>query len=428
MLRWLYFLMQVVLFRNIGNENLCAPQPFFALVAALYYLKYRHPMHINKDSVDFFISHASEDKEKIARPLAEELSKKGFKVWYDDFSLKLGDTLRRTIEKGIRNCKYGVVILSPNFFAKEWPQKELDGLIERESKDGEKIVLPVWHDITVDAIREISPALADKVGVSTTIGIAEVADKITDVVRPSIDLITLNRNTSITEPILNSIYFYSSEDYLGRLIIRFLTHYKVYDESQKNLDKLLKTAKEDISKFGVNSNIEDLIFDRFRLLLPDLFNDPDMAVVNKSCKKDINKWLHGLYFEYEWRLRIKSHKVNFAIEIDFSDDFMILDFFPRYNSITKEKYKQSILEYKDDDDEWIQFMIDQENYINKFVETNKFKIIKNDLFALLNDFVPIVDDMETSTLTISEMLILDWKDIEESVLDKFTPPKILFYW
>lgn len=62
---------------------------------------------------DVFICHASEDKEEIARPLAEALSLKKLHVWYDEFTLKLGDSLRGTIDYGLANFRYGVVILSP---------------------------------------------------------------------------------------------------------------------------------------------------------------------------------------------------------------------------------------------------------------------------------------------------------------------------
>jgi hypothetical protein len=87
---------------------------------------------------DFFICHASEDKDEIARPLAEILLLKGFRIWYDEFSLTLGDNLRRSIDRGLAQSKYGIVILSPNFFAKEWPQHELDGLVALEIKSGKK--------------------------------------------------------------------------------------------------------------------------------------------------------------------------------------------------------------------------------------------------------------------------------------------------
>ena len=81
---------------------------------------------------DVFICHASEDKDDLVRPLAKALQAQDLKVWYDEFSLTLGDSLRRTIDLGLATSKYGIIVLSPDFFAKEWPQWELDGLCARE--------------------------------------------------------------------------------------------------------------------------------------------------------------------------------------------------------------------------------------------------------------------------------------------------------
>lgn len=126
---------------------------------------------------DLFISHASEDKNEIARPPAEKLRDAGLRVWYDEFSLKLGDSFRRSIEKGISESKYGVVILSPNFFAKEWPQRELDSLTAREIDSG-KIILPIWHNVTRKDVVRFSPNLADKLAVSTEKGLNTVVQQI----------------------------------------------------------------------------------------------------------------------------------------------------------------------------------------------------------------------------------------------------------
>lgn len=90
-----------------------------------------------------FIAHATEDKDAVARPIADALRKRGYSVWYDEYSLKLGDSLRRGIDKGLASCVFGVVILSKSFFAKQWPQKELDALTTREAAEGGKIILPV---------------------------------------------------------------------------------------------------------------------------------------------------------------------------------------------------------------------------------------------------------------------------------------------
>lgn len=126
---------------------------------------------------DFFISHASEDKEVIAGPLAAILKEKGHTVWYDDFSLKVGDSLRESIDRGLARSKFGIAILSPSFFQKHWPKQELNGLATREVNGG-KVILPVWHNVGHDEVREYSPTLVDRVAVSTDKGLAYVVDKI----------------------------------------------------------------------------------------------------------------------------------------------------------------------------------------------------------------------------------------------------------
>jgi hypothetical protein len=111
---------------------------------------------------DAFISHASEDKKSIVRPLAKALQKMGYRIWYDEFELEVGDSLRQSIDHGLANSRYGIVILSPAFFAKNWTQYELNGLTAREM-DGRKVILPVWHKLTKAQVLKNSPTLADKI-------------------------------------------------------------------------------------------------------------------------------------------------------------------------------------------------------------------------------------------------------------------------
>ncbi|BEP55606.1 hypothetical protein GmRootV118_28500 [Variovorax sp. V118] len=127
-----------------------------------------------EDLWDAFISHASEDK-GFAKPLAEALQRKGLRIWYDEFSLNVGDSLRRSIDRGLARSQYGVVILSRSFFEKEWPQRELDGLVAREIR-GKKVLLPVWHDVSFDEVAKASPTLADRLGISTAKGIDAVVE------------------------------------------------------------------------------------------------------------------------------------------------------------------------------------------------------------------------------------------------------------
>lgn len=132
---------------------------------------------------DVFISHASEDKDEVARPLAEALRGNGLSVWYDEFELKIGDSLRRKIDKGIANSNFGVIVISRAFIGKGWTNYELDGLITR-AVNGEQTMLPVWHNVTKREVINYSPSLADKLARSTTdFTVEEIADEIADLIR-----------------------------------------------------------------------------------------------------------------------------------------------------------------------------------------------------------------------------------------------------
>ena len=134
-----------------------------------------------REQYDFFICHASEDKDGFVRRLAELLEAKGASVWYDEFTLNVGDSLRREIDRGLAGSRFGVVVLSESFFKKEWPQKELDGLVALETQ-GLSRILPIWHKVSVDEVAHYSPTLADKVALNTSIkSVEDIAD---DLLRP----------------------------------------------------------------------------------------------------------------------------------------------------------------------------------------------------------------------------------------------------
>jgi TIR domain len=130
---------------------------------------------------DAFISHAREDKDDLVRPLAEQLRSAGFKIWYDEFQLKVGDSLRRSIDRGLASSRFGIVVLSPAFFAKNWPQYELDGLVAREQV-GDKVILPLWHKVSKNEVLSYSPSLVDKLALSTaTFTIEELVQELATV-------------------------------------------------------------------------------------------------------------------------------------------------------------------------------------------------------------------------------------------------------
>jgi hypothetical protein len=127
---------------------------------------------------DVFISHAFEDKQDVVRPLYDALTAEGLTVWYDEFSLRIGDSLRRKIDKGLAASRVGLVVLSPAFLDKGWPNYELDGIVTR-SVSGEQILLPIWHNLTKQQVLDYSPSLADKLARSTaTHTVEEIAREI----------------------------------------------------------------------------------------------------------------------------------------------------------------------------------------------------------------------------------------------------------
>jgi hypothetical protein len=123
-----------------------------------------------------FVSHASEDKDAIARDLAIEL-KKNHDVWFDEFTLKAGDSLRASIDAGLHQCDFGVVILSPAFFAKKWTNAELNGLFALEEQN-RRLIIPVWFNVGFEEVSKYSPMLADRVAVRAANGIEAAVHEI----------------------------------------------------------------------------------------------------------------------------------------------------------------------------------------------------------------------------------------------------------
>lgn len=138
---------------------------------------------IESPEYDVFISHASEDKDSFVRNFANLLSERGVRVWYDEFTLKWGDSLRREIDKGLTKSKFGIVVLSKSFFAKNWTQHELDGLVTLEL-NGESKILPIWHEVSKDQVKSFSPTLADKKAANTALQTAEeIANELEDLLK-----------------------------------------------------------------------------------------------------------------------------------------------------------------------------------------------------------------------------------------------------
>lgn len=133
---------------------------------------------------DAFICHASEDKDDFVRPLADLLTKQHIDVWYDEFSLSIGDSLSDKIDQGLKTSRFGIVILSPHFFRKPWAKRELRGLIARELFQRQDIILPIWHRVSLSDVMKFSPPMADKKAASSAAGINTVLRELIKKIRP----------------------------------------------------------------------------------------------------------------------------------------------------------------------------------------------------------------------------------------------------
>ena len=134
---------------------------------------------------DVFICHASEDKDKLVRPLAKALRSHHLEVWYDEFALDVGDSLREAIDRGLAASRYGIVVLSPSFFRKRWPRRELNGLVAREMAEDRRMILPVWHHVDHDDVVAFSPPLADLRAAVSEEGLSAVVGQLLKKLQPT---------------------------------------------------------------------------------------------------------------------------------------------------------------------------------------------------------------------------------------------------
>jgi hypothetical protein len=126
-----------------------------------------------------FISHDSRDKEAFVRELAEELSRNLCPVWYDEYRLKLGDSLRERIEAGLKACPRCIIVLSKNFLSNPgWTKTEFNAVFTREIIKRENVIIPIWLDVTLEDVYDYSPALADRVATQASLGVKEVASRL----------------------------------------------------------------------------------------------------------------------------------------------------------------------------------------------------------------------------------------------------------
>ncbi|MDO7665252.1 MAG: toll/interleukin-1 receptor domain-containing protein [Loktanella sp.] len=134
-----------------------------------------------QDLRDVFLCHAWDDRQGAAKELHDLLEQKGVKVWFSEKDVGLGVPLMRAIDKGLANSRIGIVLVTPALLrrlpSEGIADKELSALLA-----GERLV-PIVHQTTYDALRNVSPLLASRSGLSTAEEtLAQVAGKLAELV------------------------------------------------------------------------------------------------------------------------------------------------------------------------------------------------------------------------------------------------------
>lgn len=110
---------------------------------------------------DVFISHANKDKEDFVEELYKSLNKLGVDIFYDEKSLEWGDNWKDKILKGTQKAEFAIIVISGNFFDREWTERELTEFLNRQNRNGQKLILPILYNIAIEQLQEKYPSISD---------------------------------------------------------------------------------------------------------------------------------------------------------------------------------------------------------------------------------------------------------------------------
>ena len=114
-----------------------------------------------KYEYDVFVSHANANKQSFVDSLYDQLNRLRIRIWYDSTEIDWGDGLKEKIQEGLSKCRFGIVILSPEFMERKWTNQEVSELLTRQNESHEKVVLPLLYNLTVEQMKEQYPVLGD---------------------------------------------------------------------------------------------------------------------------------------------------------------------------------------------------------------------------------------------------------------------------
>lgn len=114
-----------------------------------------------KNKYSVFVSHCSKDKIDYVDDLVEEIKRLGITVFYDTDVISWGDNLKEKIDMGLKTCKLAVIVISPNYFGREWTEYEIHKLLERQNEEKRKLIMPILYNTSKEELVKHYPALKD---------------------------------------------------------------------------------------------------------------------------------------------------------------------------------------------------------------------------------------------------------------------------
>lgn len=135
------------------------------------------------DLRDVFLCHAWDDRNGAAKELHDLLESLGVSVWFSEKDVLLGSPLLREIDKGLAKSRVGIVLVTPALLRRVQgegiAEKELSALLARD------LLVPIVHGTTYEALRDVSPLLGSRSGLSTAEdSMRNIAAKLAELVSP----------------------------------------------------------------------------------------------------------------------------------------------------------------------------------------------------------------------------------------------------
>lgn len=115
----------------------------------------------NMHTYDVFLSHANADKQDFVDELNSSLEKLGIDIFYDKKALDWGDNWKERILVGTKQAAFAIIVISENFFDREWTERELKEFLTRQNRNGQKLILPIVHNISKEELRKKYPSVSE---------------------------------------------------------------------------------------------------------------------------------------------------------------------------------------------------------------------------------------------------------------------------